>query len=142
MPVPADSITLLHVSDMQFGRYHRFGRLGITGEDASFDTLFQRLSDDLAALRRDQGLTPQLVVVSGDLAEWGMPREFADARTFLEKLTAFLQLGRDRAVLIPGNHDINRKACEAYFNTCAANEQEPVAPGLTHHQAPELFVAR
>ena len=26
-----DAITILHVSDMQFGRNHRFGRLGLGG---------------------------------------------------------------------------------------------------------------
>jgi 3',5'-cyclic AMP phosphodiesterase CpdA len=81
-----DSITLLHVSDMQFGRNHRFGQLGAVDPDGSFDTLYQRLSDDLAGLKKDLGLTPQLVIASGDLAEWGLPKEFADVRQFLEKL--------------------------------------------------------
>jgi WD40 repeat protein/3',5'-cyclic AMP phosphodiesterase CpdA len=128
MPTPADSVTLLHVSDMQFGRNHRFGRLGALDPDASFDTLLQRLTDDLEVLKKEPGLTPQIVVVSGDLAELGLPKEFEDARQFLMKLTEFLGLGRERVVIVPGNHDINRKSCEAYFNTCAADEQDPVPP--------------
>src|SRR5262245_26570691 len=109
MPTTADSITLLHVSDMQFGRNHRFGPLGALDPDASFDTLLQRLIDDLGALKKDHGLSPQLVVASGDLAEMGLPKEFEDARQLLVKLTEFLGLSRDRAVIVPGNHDINRK---------------------------------
>jgi hypothetical protein len=64
-----ESLTLLHVSDPQFGRNHRFGNLGLTEPDAKFDTLFQRLSDDLAVLEK-QEVHPQLIIVSGDLAEW------------------------------------------------------------------------
>jgi 3',5'-cyclic AMP phosphodiesterase CpdA len=31
-------------------------------------------------------------------------------------------------VIVPGNHDINRKLCEAYFAQCEGEEQKPVAP--------------
>ena len=44
------SITILHLSDMQVGRHHRFGRLGLGGADERFDTLLQRVHDDLAEL--------------------------------------------------------------------------------------------
>ena len=64
---------------MQFGRYHRFGRLGTFDPDASFDTLIQRMTDDLDLLKRENQLVPQLVIVSGDLAEWGLPAEFNQA---------------------------------------------------------------
>src|SRR2546425_11962630 len=89
------SVTLLHVSDMQFGRNHRFGRLGLPGADADFDTLLRRLTDDLASLRDgEHQLQPDLLVVSGDLAEWGKKSEFDDASEFLERLTEFLGLSR------------------------------------------------
>ena len=35
---------------------------------------------------------------------------------------------RDRVIVIPGNHDINRKACAAYFDQCAADETKPTEP--------------
>ena len=125
---PVQPITLLHVSDMQFGRYHRFGRLGAFDPDASFDTLIQRLTDDLDLLKRENQLVPQLVIVSGDLAEWGLPAEFNQAREFLVKLIEHLGLERDRVIIVPGNHDINRKSCEAYFNACDADGETPVPP--------------
>jgi 3',5'-cyclic AMP phosphodiesterase CpdA len=124
----ADAITLLHVSDVQFGRNHRFGRLGLPPPDDTFDSLFARLLDDLALLQRDQGLSPDLLVVSGDLAEWGMPQEFRDALHFLEQLTDALGLKRDRVILVPGNHDVNRKACEAYFKDREADGEKPLPP--------------
>ena len=39
-----------------------------------------------------------------------------------------LGLARERAVIVPGNHDINRVSCQAYFLDCASNEETPVAP--------------
>ena len=57
-----------------------------------------------------------------------MPSEFAAASRFLEGLTAFLEIPRDRVVIVPGNHDINRDSCEAHFKACAADESDPVPP--------------
>src|SRR4051812_16847845 len=92
-----DSITLLHVSDPQFGKFHRFQ----TSE------LFRRLSDDLKVLE-SEGVHPQALVLSGDLAEWGRKPEFQDALEFLAMLTERLGLKRRNVVIVPGNHDINR----------------------------------
>src|SRR5204863_7554472 len=95
-----ESLTLLHVSDPQFGRNHRFGNLGLPEPDAKFDTLFQRLSDDLSVLERE-GVNPQLIVVSGDLAEWAKKPEFADVLEFLKLLTSRLNVPRRRVVIVP-----------------------------------------
>lgn len=125
MPHP---ITLLHVSDTQFGRNHRFGRLALPPPDDTFDTLLARLEEDLQSLKTDHGLRPDLVILSGDLAEWGRKTEFDDLLQFVEGLTTLLKLSRDKVVMIPGNHDVNRKACEAYFNNCDAEEEKPKPP--------------
>ena len=73
------TVTILHVSDLQFGIQHRFGRLGLGGADEPFDTLLKRLTDDLDGLRAEEGLEPDLVALTGDLAEWGKPKEYDDA---------------------------------------------------------------
>ena len=122
-----DSITLLHVSDMQFGRNDRFGNLVSQDLDAEFDTLFQRLSDDLAVVEQ-QGVKPQIIVISGDLTEWARKTEFDDAFEFLVKLSERLGIPRCHVVLVPGNHDINRKHCESYFLECEAEERHPTPP--------------
>jgi 3',5'-cyclic AMP phosphodiesterase CpdA len=124
----AQPITLLHVSDMQFGRYHRFGRLGAYDPDASFDTLLQRLTDDLDGLKQDHNLIPQIVVASGDLAEWGLPGEFEQAREFLDRVAQHLELGHERIIIVPGNHDINRKASQAHFLMAEAKGKAPIPP--------------
>jgi tRNA A37 threonylcarbamoyladenosine biosynthesis protein TsaE len=122
-----DSLTLLHVSDPQFGRNHRFGNLSLPEPDAKFDTLFQRLSDDLSILEKAE-VHPQLIVVSGDLAEQAKKSEFEDVLQFLISLSDRLKVPRRRVVIVPGNHDINRNLCEAYFKQCDGEEQPPIPP--------------
>ncbi len=123
------SITLLHISDVQFGRSHRFGNLAVGDPDAEFDTLFTRLDDDLKKLaKKDPDMRPRAIVVSGDLAEWGLRKEFDDAREFLERLSEGLEVPRRNVVMVPGNHDLNRKLCEAYFNDCEGEERKPAEP--------------
>jgi predicted MPP superfamily phosphohydrolase len=129
-------ITLLHLSDLQFGRNHAFGRQNLPPPDAKFDSLLEKLKDDLNGLRDDQDhkLIPDLVIVSGDLTEWGMPSEFEQVCLFLKGISNHLDIEREKFVVVPGNHDINRKACAAYFMSCSANEIEPDEPFWTKWQ--------
>ncbi|MGH4007770.1 MAG: trypsin-like peptidase domain-containing protein, partial [Pseudonocardiaceae bacterium] len=121
-------LVVLHVSDPQFGRHHLFGGNGLTPADQAHDTLFQRLHDDLDALAGDHGLRPDLMVVTGDLAEWGLRSEFHQVVQFLTALTEAVELPRQHVSIVPGNHDVNRRACEAHFLRQKADEREPVKP--------------
>ncbi len=121
-------LTLLHLSDPQFGRNHRFGRTVSSAPDDSFETLVGRLQQDLEILRDKHDLRPDLLAVTGDLAEWGKKQEFEEVFTFLDRTAGFLGLGRDRVLVVPGNHDINRNACEAYFKDCEADDETPREP--------------
>ena len=122
-----ESFTLLHLSDPQFGKNHRFGNLAAgDGPDATFDTLFERLRLDLEDLKKDA--VPDLIAVSGDLAEWGTKGEFADALAFLVRLSECTGIPRERIILVPGNHDINRSLCEAHFLQQKGEDEAPVPP--------------
>jgi predicted phosphodiesterase len=125
----AGAVTVLQVSDPQFGRNHTvFGGNGLTPADQAHDTLFARLHTDLARLEADQGLRPDLLVVTGDLAEWGLGSEFQKAFEFVGALADAVDLPRDRVVIVPGNHDVNRDACASYFSRQKADEADPVPP--------------
>jgi len=124
----AEKLTVLHVSDPQFGHNHLFGGNGLTPADQAHDTLFQRLHYDLDRLAADHGLRPDLMVVTGDLAEWGLRSEFNQVVQFLTALTEAVDLPRRHVAIVPGNHDINRRACEAYFLRQSADENDPVPP--------------
>ena len=78
-------ITLLHLSDMQFGKLHRFGWLALPEPDAKYDTLLHRLTKDLDELRRKRGLRPNIIVASGDLVEWGRKTEFEQLAGLFER---------------------------------------------------------
>ena len=121
-------LTILHVSDTQFGAHHLFGGNGLTPADRAEDTLFSRLHHDLAQLASEHGLRPDLLVVTGDLAEWGLRSEFRRVTEFLGALSEAAEIPRRHVAVVPGNHDINRKACEAYFADQEGDEAEPAAP--------------
>jgi WD40 repeat protein/3',5'-cyclic AMP phosphodiesterase CpdA len=110
------SITLLHLSDLRFG------------ERPGGDSPYDRLPADLDGLRQTRGLTPEVVVVSGDLTAHGLPSELERAERFLGDLARRLGLDRRRVVLVPGDRDIARRACEAYFLDCAGKETDPQPP--------------
>ena len=121
-------ITLLHLSDLRFGRYHRFGRLALASPEDSLDAVLGRLGDDLRKLREEHDLRPDLLILTGDLTQSGLRSEFQDALRLIEGITDLLRLPRNQVGIVPGNHDVNRKACQAYFMECEADEQKPVPP--------------
>lgn len=118
-------ITLLHISDTQFGKYHRFGSFVTVN---TFDSLLTRLTDDLRMLKEDLNLCPQAVVLTGDIAEQSDEKEFDDALKFVEELASQLEIPRNHFAIIPGNHDIHRNDCKAYFNSCTSNSCEAEEP--------------
>jgi 3',5'-cyclic AMP phosphodiesterase CpdA len=72
--------TILHVSDLHFGEYHAPERARVL----------------LASIEQ---AAPDVVAVSGDLTQRARPREFEEARAFLDRIRA-------PKVVVPGNHDI------------------------------------
>ena len=128
---PARSVTLLQLSDMQFGAKHRF-------ESGAPGSLLSRLREDFEEMQQRHGLMPDIILVTGDLVETGKPSEFKQFMRFAEALVEGFDLPRRRLVMIPGNHDINWAACEGYFKDCEADErapQRPYWPKLRHYAA-------
>ena len=71
--------TLVHISDLHFGRVNR--------------AIVDALRAEVLKIR------PDVLVISGDLTQRARSDEFADARTFLETLPF-------RQIIVPGNHDV------------------------------------
>nr|MDT0656633.1 NACHT domain-containing protein [Micromonospora sp. DSM 115978] len=117
--------TVLHISDTQFGRYHRF-----SGDDRS---LAAHLLADLRSLL-DGDLSEvdipgiDLIVLSGDLTEQAVRSEFDQARAFIDQLCVRTGLDYRRVVVVPGNHDVSWALSESYFAECRAEETEPKPP--------------
>ncbi len=94
------ALTWLHLSDLHF----RTEDLHAWDEDL----VLRRLLDDVRQ-RVAEGLAPDLIFVTGDLAFSGAPAEYALARAFFDDLLAATDLPKDRLFLVPGNHDVDRK---------------------------------
>lgn len=116
-----EPVSILHLSDIHFGRYHAF-------ETLSDDSLADSLLRDLAALRAQWQIHPQALVVTGDLAEWALPDEYAEAENFLSKLRSELDLPLESMVVAPGGHDVSHPLCEAYFLNRRGEGKEPIPP--------------
>ena len=109
---PADdaTITILLLADLQYTDKH-------TSPTGTFDE--HRI---VKALNRDE-VTPDLLVLAGDIGCTGAPNEYAQAKEKLEENLMELMWGvdsldkmRERVILVPGNHDVNLRfaSCEKY----------------------------
>ncbi len=92
-------LTWLHISDLHFR----------TSQAYNANVVLQALLRDIADRIRDDGLQPDLIAITGDIAFSGQPAEYAMARMFFDDLQAKTGLSRDRLFVVPGNHDIDRK---------------------------------
>ena len=122
------AVSVLHLSGLRFGPRRRLDGDQSCDDDQHPRRLAARILDDLEEVRRDSGVTPGLVAVSGDVAEHAKPAEYEMAYSFLSALREGLRLDLSRVVLVPGTRDISRGKCEAYFLNRAADDQVPALP--------------
>jgi hypothetical protein len=93
-------VRILHISDLheRAGREkEQWRRRRVLGE------AWLRHLDELA----DEAPI-DVLLFTGDAADWGQPAEFACATEFLGATLERLGLGPDRLFVIPGNHDVDR----------------------------------
>jgi 3',5'-cyclic AMP phosphodiesterase CpdA len=108
-------LRILHVSDVHFGRKH-----------------VAELSDALSRLVVSR--RPTAVVVSGDLTQRAKPREFRQAREWLDGLAA-------PTAFVPGNHDVPMyRAWERLLSPFGAWRRHLDARLIRDHHEPGLAV--
>lgn len=78
-PEPRNAITILHLSDLHFGRIDPEA-VGVLAEHIAADH-------------------PDVIVISGDLSQAGRRHEFEEAAAFLKSLAV-------PVLVVPGNHDV------------------------------------
>ena len=107
-------ITLLHLSDIQFGRHHANDSGGRTPlyEENNYDAESQKLISDFKILKKF-GINPNYLVLSGDIAETSTEDEYTLATGLLNKVLSFYSIDKKNVILVPGNHDINCMLCES-----------------------------
>lgn len=96
--MPETKCTILHISDLHIKPGEEFDRSVV------LDPLLERVSRD-----RKEGIIPEIVVVSGDIAYKGIKEEYQFASAFFHDLRTTLELQPETFFIVPGNHDINRK---------------------------------
>lgn len=104
LPVGDDEpIHILHLSDPQYGDPDTDGWANLT-EETIADFLINDLCPDL-----------HLVAITGDITYQGLPSEFDEARSRIGNLLniVFGTDGRNRLLLVPGNHDVNLRLAAA-----------------------------
>jgi 3',5'-cyclic AMP phosphodiesterase CpdA len=102
---------VLHLSDLQFGPHHAF-------EDDQ--KALDKLKEDIDRYEQEGIPRPNIVVVSGDLADTGGAKgdEYGAVTPFLEGLCQHLPIDRRYVVLVPGNHDVNWDEARKLLEAC------------------------
>ena len=94
-------LTFLHLSDLHFENSKwKDGKL-----------VFDALIKDLEQLRREEGLKPDIILFSGDLVNAGAENADLDAlnQKIVIPLLSTTDLPKDKLIVCPGNHDIDRE---------------------------------
>jgi formylglycine-generating enzyme required for sulfatase activity len=93
-------LTWLHLSDLHFR----------PGERHTWDEniVLRALLNDVQERITSDGLRPAFIAVSGDIAFSGKAEEYDLARRFFDELLETTGLTKDRLLVVPGNHDVDR----------------------------------
>lgn len=95
-----DVVSWVHISDLHFGHggaRTRFDQAGVV----------RGIVRDCDIVRRQIG-TPDFVFLTGDIAFSGT--EYDDVRSWLEDLSKATGVTCDKIFMVPGNHDVDRRA--------------------------------
>ena len=99
LPISSSRFGIIQLSDLQFGKKHRFGYPSEIAE---------KLLIDINKMSREHDFTPIYIVLSGDIAETANPEEFKDAANVIQEILNGLNIEKTDILCVPGNHDVNR----------------------------------
>jgi ppGpp synthetase/RelA/SpoT-type nucleotidyltranferase/predicted MPP superfamily phosphohydrolase len=106
--VGLSAMKILHLSDIHFGISDS------TNEQP-------RIAVALDRAFKDDAIAPDIVVFSGDLAQRGLPNEFAKGQAWLAKL---VESWSAKLFIVPGNHDVHRTETKhKLFRAVAESDQ-------------------
>ncbi len=104
---------ILHISDLHINTKENFDRSVV------LDPLIERVKEDLS-----NGLRPEIVIVTGDIADTGIKPEYDLAKEVFDDLLFTLKISNDRLFIVPGNHDVNRSKYRPKDIPCYDNMKE------------------
>lgn len=88
---------------------------------------------------------PDIVVFTGDLADWGHSTDYREGSAFLGDTCSHLKVPLDRLFLVPGNHDVQRGVGHdawTFLRHVAAEDPDAVSKWLAGGDPPLAAVAK
>lgn len=95
------TITWLHLSDLHFKADKQY-------KENSKVVLEGLLGDIQVEMLEKRKLIPDLIMVTGDIANSGTQEEYILAEEFFNKLLSKIGLQKEQLLIVPGNHDVVR----------------------------------
>lgn len=125
-----ETIKILQLSDLQFGD---------KDIDESFNCADVRLVDYL----NDTDMTPDLLVITGDIAARGQRSEYQTAlkwiSNFSESMWGKDANWREKIIVVPGNHDVDYKQCMLDHYDIKDNKLIEASSEYTEYQKKAMF---
>ena len=98
------TVTWIHLSDFHFQQSSTYDE----------NVVLEPLLEDIATLRKTEGLCPDFAAITGDIAFSGKPHEYSIAWEFFEQLSKVTGLSQDKLFVVPGNHDVDSLLVEPW----------------------------
>jgi formylglycine-generating enzyme required for sulfatase activity len=95
-------VVILHLTDLHFGYDEQDGKA------ARMNRLASLIKALVAIPREEPTWAPTVVAVTGDIGWSGIAQDYVEAGAWLKALLDDLNLGPEKVVVCPGNHDIDR----------------------------------
>ncbi len=108
----SSSFGWLHLSDLHLTSRDNYDR----------HTILNKLVDAVTVFRQ-RGRPVDVIFVTGDIVSQGQTSAYANASIFFERLLAAAELPRERLLVVPGNHDVDRDRGEFMARTLASRDQ-------------------
>ncbi len=100
-------VSILHLSDLHFSKREQ--------AELWYEQLAEDLTSELACSRLDGA------ILSGDITNKSMQEGYEAALLFLQKLCREFKMSPQQVVLVPGNHDLCRKASKDAYRLVRLN---------------------
>lgn len=108
---------ILHISDLHVSLDKMYN-----GDEKKHDSYLSATEENDSSLlyieqfvefvkKRIEGKTIYLLI-TGDITDWGEQIEFEYAEKYLNKIVSELAISKENILLLPGDHDLNRRAIE------------------------------
>jgi CheY-like chemotaxis protein len=101
---PNEELNILHLSDLQFG-----GEWQKIGDDDKnpYSAVIEDIISSIPQQETGELIKTNLLIITGDIAQTGSPKEYYLAYKHLTRLCEALDIHKESRFIVPGNHDVS-----------------------------------